>query len=190
MKRLIAAFVIVSALLAGPLAAHAEPMPRDEAAVRLELSRRFIAALQTDQMSSMITQMTTSLTSPQEGLSDAQTQALRRAMATATDEMMSRLFDAMAPIYADIFTLEELNGLVGFYESDIGRSLMAKSYAAAPRVTAVMTAMMPEIMHGMVDTMCKELGCTAQEREQMDAAMAAAGYGAPAASAPASGKRK
>ncbi|CAN5294826.1 hypothetical protein BH09PSE1_BH09PSE1_29320 [soil metagenome] len=199
MKRLIAAFLCGTALLAGPMTVQAEPMAaepiraepmRDEAAVRLELSRRFIAALQTDQMASMLGQMTVAFTPPTEGLNEEQQAALHRATATATTQMTTRLFDAMAPIYADIFTLEELNGLVAFYESDIGRSMMAKSYAAAPRITEVVIGMMPEMMQGMADSMCKDLGCTAQERARMDAAIAASPYGGGGQAAPAPKSRK
>ncbi|WGM48665.1 hypothetical protein KOAAANKH_03571 [Brevundimonas sp. NIBR10] len=162
---------------------------RDEAAVRLELSRRFIAAIQSDQMGAMLGQMTVAFTPPAEGLSDEQQAALRRATAAATAQMSTRLFDAMAPIYADIFTLEELSGLVAFYESDIGRSMMTKNYAAAPRITEVVVGMMPEMMQGMADSICKDLGCTAEERAQMDAAIAASPYGSEnAAPAPASRK--
>ncbi|CAN5282260.1 hypothetical protein BH10PSE1_BH10PSE1_34730 [soil metagenome] len=176
MTRLIAAFLCIAALLAGPMAAAAEPM-RDEAAVRLSLSRRFIAALQSDQMATMLGQMSVAFTPPAEGMTDEQQAALQRATLAAITQMTTRMFDAIAPIYADIFTLEELTGLVAFYESDIGRSMMTKSYAAAPRITEVVMGMMPEMMRGMADSRCKDLGCTAQERARMDAAIAAAGYG-------------
>lgn len=175
MTRLIAVFLCFAALMASPMTAQAEPM-RDEAAVRLSLSRRFIAALQSDQMATMLGQMSVAFTPPAEGLTDEQRNALQRATVNATTQMTTRLFDAMAPIYADIFTLEELTGLVAFYESEIGRSMMAKSYAAAPRITEVVMGMMPEMMQGMADSMCKDLGCTAQERAQMDAAIAASPY--------------
>lgn len=176
MNRLIAVLLCLGALLAGPMMAHAEPM-RDEAALRLSLSRRFIDALQADQMATMLGQVTATLSPPTEGLTDEEAAAIRRATTAMTTEMTGRLLDAMAPIYADIFTLEELNGLVAFYESDIGRSMMAKSYAAAPRITAVVMEMMPEMVQTMVDSMCKDLGCTTQERARMDAAIAASGYG-------------
>lgn len=184
MIRLIIALLFASAVFASPMAASAASLPRDEAQVRLDLSRRFIAALQTDQMTAMIGQVSTSLTPPRAGLTQAQTEAVDRAMVEMTEQMMSRLFDAMAPIYADIFTLEELTGLVAFYESDIGQSMMTKSYAAAPRITAVVLEMMPDIMSGIADSMCKELGCTAKQRADIDAGIAAAGFG-PSAAPPA-----
>ena len=188
MKRLICGGLILVALMAGPLSAHAEgastgasapTVVRDEDAVKLELARRFIAVMQTDQLGAMIGQMTTSMAPTKDGMSQEESDAMRRAIQRAAGEMMPRMFDAMAPIYADIFTLEELTGLLEFYESDIGRSMMRKSYAAAPRLTEAMTAMMPQLMRDMGNTMCKELSCTAQQRAQMQEAMAQAGYGTP-----------
>jgi hypothetical protein len=196
MRKLICCGLVFGALLAGPMAAQAEgaapePAPaavRDEATAKLRLARRFIAAIQTDQMGAMLGQMTTAMTPPRAGMSQAESDAVRSAIQRAGEQMLPRMFDAMAPIYADIFTMEELNGLVDFYESDIGRSMIQKSYAAAPRMTQAMMAMMPELMHDMADTMCKELDCTAEERARMDAAMAQAGFG-PRPSASASSRK-
>ncbi|HEX8470147.1 MAG TPA: hypothetical protein VF633_03460, partial [Brevundimonas sp.] len=111
--------VVLAALTVGPLSAHAEGTSanvpastavRDEAAVKLELARRFIAVMQTDQLGAMIGQMTTSMTPTKDGMSQDESDAMRRAIQRAAGEMMPRMFDAMAPIYADIFTLEELTG--------------------------------------------------------------------------------
>lgn len=182
MIRFMAVLLFVG-VLSGPIAVHAEtPLPaQDETEIKLDLANRFIAAIQTDQMSAMMSQMTLSLTPPREGQTAAENDALRQAMTETTDVMMTRLFDAMAPIYADIFTLEELTGLVAFYESDIGRSMMTKSYAATPRVTALVQAMMPEMVRDMAHSMCDQLSCNEAERASMNAALARSGFAAPPA---------
>ena len=189
MKTLMCAALAGAALLAGPAVLHAEgaePAPpvaavpepiRDEAAAKLRLARRFIALMQTDQMGAMISQMTTAMTPPRAGMSQAQSDAVRHAIQTATEAAMPRMFDAMAPIYADIFTMEELTGLVEFYESDIGRSMISKMYEAGPRMSEAAMSIVPDMMHDMADSMCKELGCSDEERARMDQAMAEAGYG-------------
>ena len=183
MKRLIGCVLLLGALLACPMAVHAQQQDgatvSDDSAARLALSTRFIALLQTDQITEMMSQMTTAITPPRPGLSQAENDAIRTALRRSFRQMMPRIFDAMAPVYADIFTLEELTGLVAFYESDIGRSMMSKSYAAAPRISAIVVGMIPELVHEMAETMCKELDCSAQERAAMDAALAEAGYPRP-----------
>lgn len=182
MRPLLVAIAIAAALLAAPVAAQTEAAaPADDAAVRLELSRRFIAALQAEQMGTMIGQMVTGLTPPTEGMSDAQQASVRAAVVRASTEIMPEMFDAMAPVYAELFSREELTAIVTFYESDVARSMIAKSYAATPRLTEIMVGMMPRIVHRMSDVMCEELQCTAQQRAAMDAELARKGYPRPSA---------
>lgn len=167
----VVAFVVGLSLAGG---ARAQEGPSAE---KLALSERFIAALQTDQMSEMMGQMMTGFMQPQPGLTADEQAALERAMLSTTRTMMPRMFKAMAPVYADIFTLEELKALVDFYEGPLGRSMIEKSYAAGPRVAAAMMEIMPELLHDMADNMCRELECTPEERAQMDAALAQSRYG-------------
>lgn len=177
MKRF-AGFAVLVALLAFPGAATAQETAGNasvstaEAAEKLALSNRFIALLQTDQFSDMYSQMMTSMMSSRGGMTEERSAALGRALSRVSEEMFPRLFSVMAPIYADIFSLDELRTLVAFYESDVGQSMMRKSYAAAPRITEAMTALMPELMSDMVDIMCDETGCTDEERARRRAAVA------------------
>ena len=80
---------------------------------------------------------------------------------------MPALFKAMAPVYAEIFTLQELQALVAFYESDVGRSMVRKSYEATPRVTAVAQQVLPPVLERAMDRLCDRLECSAQERQAM-----------------------
>lgn len=183
MIRPLIALMFAGVVFASPMTANAAP-PRDEAAVRLDLSRRFIEAIQGEQMAASLGQMANSFRPPQAGLSAEEAAAVDRAMIVAMEQGLPRMFDAVAPVYAEIFTLEELTALVSFYESEVGRSLMAKSAAATPRMTEVVMAAMPEVMREMADGMCKELSCSASERSAINASIAAAGFGpAPAPTA-------
>jgi hypothetical protein len=143
-------------------------------ALKLQLANRFIAAMQTEQMGEMISQMSMTLTP--EGLEEASDDELaeyREVVGDMAARMMPRIFDAMAPIYADIFTVEELRALVDFYESDIGQSMMTKTYAAAPRMAEAMQVVMPAIMADMAAAMCERFECSAEELREMKAAMQA-----------------
>jgi hypothetical protein len=84
------------------------------------------------------------------------------------------MFEAVAPVYADIFTLEELQALVAFYQSDVGRSMMSKSYAAAPRIATAIQGILPELMADMGDQLCNRFECTPEQRREVKAAMATA----------------
>ena len=109
-----------------------------------------------------------------EGMSEDEAAKFRAVMGEVTARMMPRMFEAMAPIYADIFTLEELQALVDFYQSDVGRSMVTKSYQAAPRLAEAVQAIMPEIMAEMGNVLCDEFECTAEQRRELKAAMSQA----------------
>ncbi len=150
---------------------------KDEA-VKLQLANRFITLIQGEQMGEMMGQMTGMfLPSNMAGASDAEVAEYRAMMTEISTRMMPRIFGVMAPIYADIFTLEELQALVAFYESDLGRSMMEKSYAAAPRIAVAMQAAMPEIMSDMAVVICDQLKCSAEELREMKAQMRSASGG-------------
>lgn len=143
-------------------------------ALKLQLANRFIAAMQTEQMSGMMGQMATvMLPESLEGASADEVAEYRDVITDMTSRMMPRIFDAMAPIYADIFTVEELRALVEFYESDVGQSMITKSFEAAPRMMEAMEVIMPEVMADMAAAMCERFECSAEELREMKAAMQA-----------------
>lgn len=171
--RLIAGLTMSLLLAAAPLdvmaqeAVAQESVAGDDATERLALSNRFIALIQTDQMSVMFSQMMTTMIPDRQGMTAERSAALQRAMARMSADMFPRLFAVAAPIYAETFSLEELRGLVAFYESDIGQSMMKKGYEAGPRMTAAMMDILPELRNDMADAMCEELSCTAEQRAHM-----------------------
>lgn len=176
MRHLIGGLCMAVTLLAAPGAALADA--RSDEAARLALANKFIMLIQGDEMTATIGQMIEAMIpESDEGLSDSEAADLRAVVVEMTQEMIPRMFQAMAPVYADVFTLEELLGLVAFYESDLGQSLMLKSVQAMPRLNAAALSVMPEMLAGMGDTMCNRLKCTPDERREMKAAMAEAARG-------------
>lgn len=162
-----------SSAVVEPAAVAAPALDAD--AARLALARRFVSAMQGEQMGASLGRMTVEMMPRNENLTDEQNAAIRRAMEESMADLLPRMFDAMAPVYADIFTMEELTALVDFYESDVGRSLMAKSLEAAPRISEIAEAMIPGFVHGMMDNVCKAMECTAAQRQAMDEELARSG---------------
>lgn len=175
MKRLFSGLMLAVAMLAAtPALAQS-----NEASKRLALSHRFIELLQAEQMGTMLGQMVVQMSpSVSDEMSEAEADEFQAMMGEIAADMMPRLFDAMAPVYAEIFTLEELEGLVAFYESDIGQSLLRKNYESAPQIMAAINGVMPQLMLEMGDKMCDHYECTPDQRREMKAAMneAAAAY--------------
>ncbi|MBA4807493.1 DUF2059 domain-containing protein [Brevundimonas sp.] len=148
---------------------------RDDGPERLALANKFISLMQGEELGAALGQMTAMMLPAElEGMSEEEAAEFREVMGEMTARMMPRMFAAMAPIYADTFTLEELQGLVDFYQSDIGRSMVTKSYQAAPRLAEAIQAIMPEIMADMGNVLCDRFECTAEQRREMKAAMAQA----------------
>lgn len=174
MKQLIGGLVIALALLIAPAATAGT---NDVSAQKLALANKFIALIQGEQMGASLGQMTAMMMPRSDTMSAEQSAEFREVMAEATASMLPRMFEAIAPIYADIFTLEELQALVDFYQSDVGRSMISKSYAATPRIGAAIQAIMPELMADMGEQLCNRMQCTPDERLKMKAAMANAAQG-------------
>ena len=177
MKPIIAGLCAALSLWTAP-AAHAQQL-QDEDAIKLALATKIITRVQTQQMTDALGAVVeASLPAVVEGLSEAQSAEIRTLMVDSFSALMPRMFDAMAPVYADVFTIEELRGLNAFYESDLGRALLEKTFVALPRINAASEAVVMEAMPGIMtrvgDRLCVHLKCTPDQRREMKAAMAAA----------------
>ena len=169
MRKLIVALGLVVTLGAAPVAAATQGA--DESAYKLELTERFIAAMQLEQIGDMVANMTTMFLPPSADLSAQEAAELQVFMQDVAGPMTERMLRAMIPVYAEIFTVEELEALVVFYESDIGRSLTRKSYDAAPRIAQAVQAVMPEIMTDMANALCDREGCDEEQRALLAATL-------------------
>ena len=150
-------------MMAAPLSASA----RDEASERLDLAYRFVALMQVEDMAKAMEESFAGLFPATAGMAPGDARAVEETMSEMMQEYMPALFKAMAPVYADIFTLEELRALVAFYESDVGRSMVRKSYEAAPRIGVVAQTVLPPVLERAMDRLCDRLECSAQERQEM-----------------------
>lgn len=92
-------------------------------------------------------------------------------------------WDKLSPIftdvYMDVFTAEELEGLIGFYESDIGKSFLEKQpqlmQATMERMQGLMQEMMMDLQEDMEKIMAGvDAGSLEDDGEPGDAAMPAA----------------
>jgi len=162
MRRLLFVFIGL-VLCAAPLPALAQDADRE---ARLVLAERAVAAMQGEQMTQMVHQMTMAFPPPEfDTMSGAEQIAFEEVMAEVTETMMVRVLEGTAGVYADIFTREELEAMVSFYESDIGQSILTKTYAATPQMIELVRSMLPEMMRDMINGLCDRLGCTPSERD-------------------------
>lgn len=163
MRRFVFALLTLC-LLSTPAGAWAQDADRE---ARLALAERAFAAMQGDQMSEMIHQMSMAFPPPEfDSMSGHEQIAYEEVMAETTISLMERVMAGATDIYADVYTREELEAMVAFYESPIGQSIITKNYALAPQMIELLRSLMPEMMRDVINGMCDRLGCTPEERAE------------------------
>ena len=159
MKRLVVAAFAVLCLAAGPAQA-AEPVKATTSAAAapspkaLALTRRYIAAMHMkDSFRPMMSGLLKSMVEQQASASSLPPE--RRAMvATAVTEafdeslqagMLDKMMEAMVPSMATVFSEDELQALVDFYESPDGQAIVAKMPEFGRVAGAEMMKFVPEM---------------------------------------------
>lgn len=94
--------------------------------------------------------------------------AMKEAMVESSTAVFPAMMDRMAELYADAYTLEELDAIVAFYKSPAGRSMTVKSeQLIATSVPAMMAEFGPALERDMVDRLCAKLSCTAEQKTEI-----------------------
>jgi len=158
MKRFVVAALAVLCLAAGSAQA-AEPVRASTPAVApspkaLALTRRYLAALHMkDNFRPMMNGLMKSMLDQQAASSELkpeQRALVVRAVTEAFDEsmqagMLDRMMEAMVPSMATVFSEDELQALVDFYESPKGQAIVGKMPAFGQLAGVEMMKFMPEM---------------------------------------------
>ena len=174
-------FVIAGAALAGsvfmPTMIQAKVRPEAQQAAasqpsarQLELTRQYINLLMTDQLEGAIREMV-----GDEMANDTSAPALpaedRRFIldltAEMTTDMVPLMVQEMVPVYAAVFTEEELLALIAFYDNPLGRSIADKSIIVMPEANRAIMSVVPQMLEKMALRMCQHYQCTPEELEEM-----------------------
>lgn len=149
----------------GQQAASSQPSAR-----QLELTRQYINLLMTDQLEGAIREMV-----GDEMANDTSAPALpaedRRFIldltAEMTTDMVPLMVQEMVPVYAAVFTEEELLALIAFYDNPLGRSIADKSIIVMPEANRAIMSVVPQMLEKMALRMCQHYQCTPEELEEM-----------------------
>ena len=172
MTAMLAAALAGSALISPPAAAQQVPVAPAAApsARQLDLTRQYINLMMSDQLEDAIRQM---IGDEMEGdasaqsLPDADRRFIMDLTAELTTDMVPQMIEEMAPVYAAVFTEEELLALIAFYGTDMGRSISNKTVMVMPEANRAVMAVIPQMMEKMAQRMCQHYGCTAAELEEL-----------------------
>lgn len=80
------------------------------------------------------------------------------------NRMVVRLMDDMVPVYAELFTEEELRAQIDFYRSPIGRAVAAKSIPLGVGVQEAQTGVLSSFMTELESKYCARFDCGESEQ--------------------------
>jgi len=149
MRLRIVLYLAAAATLFCAFPASAQSAVQSEEQNRLELSRRYYEALNLDAtVRAMLDGMLPAImaNSPNAALlSERQRKAIGEASREATLSILPQLKEATIKMTAESFSTEELAALVDFYESPLGKSIVAKTPAYSARSGELMRDLLPTI---------------------------------------------
>ena len=91
-----------------------------------------------------------------------------------TMALVDKVIQSSAEIYAETFTDEELAGLLAFYQSPTGQSLISKQGVVAQRTLAIVMPLIPSMQRDILDKtfahLCEQQKCTPEMRAKLVAA--------------------
>lgn len=173
----IAAAVLLGAILPAPAVSAQDgqaPAAGAPSARQLELTRRYIDLTMTEQFEDSLRQVIVAqaeIDPNARSLPDADRRFIAELAAELTTDMIPQMLDAMTPVYARTFTEAELEAMIAFYDTPLGKSIIEKTMIAMPEANAAAMSVMPQLMDKMAARMCQYYGCDAAELQAMQGAI-------------------
>ena len=164
MKRLLVLAAAAAMLsVAAPVMASEAPAPAiasedAERAEKLALAERYLTVIQGEKLMNVMMESMVGPMLEDERIPADKREVIREIALESFAVVIPQMMDASIVIYADAFTLEELRGLVAFYESPVGRSLMAKTLMLTQRSNELYGEFIPILQAEMMERMCARLG--------------------------------
>lgn len=88
---------------------------------------------------------------------------VRTVLLESYEAIMPQMMEAYVALYAEAFTVEELEGLVGFYESPVGRALMSRTVMLTQKSGELYTQFVPILEREMMQRLCARMDCDASQ---------------------------
>lgn len=151
--------VLALAMMAG------SAMAQTPSARQLELAKRYVAAIDMQDnyertMQAMLPVLQAQMA--QSGkLTPEQQAKLAQITLEVSGKMVTKMLAKMPTIMAEVFTEAELEGLVRFYESPVGKSLIAKTPEMSAKIAPLMPELMAEMRTEMMSRVCEIATCPA-----------------------------
>lgn len=182
----LAAALSVAAPSAPARAAEApQSAPAEPSARQLELTRRYIDLIMSDQLEGVLREMIGDEVDRDAAMPEEDRAFLVDLTTELMTDMIPRMIDEMVPVYAAAYTEAEMEALIAFYDTEVGRSIAAKAVQLMPEENRAMMSVMPQVLDKMASRMCQHYGCGPGELEVLQREMrAGAGFTSSPAPAP------
>lgn len=93
-------------------------------------------------------------------LTDAQAQAITEAVSESMDDVMHKVIERSAPMYAEVFTEKELQDLSDFYGTPTGKAMIAKMPVLMNRMAPLIQELTPQMIADIQTRMCAKMDCS------------------------------
>lgn len=179
----LAAAMTGAGLAATPVGASVSQQAATAPSARqLALTRRYIDLMMSDQFEDVIRVMIGDETGRDSTLPEEDRRFLVDLTTELATDLIPQMINEMIPVYAAAFTEAELEALIAFYDTEMGRSIAAKNVQVMPEANRAVMSVMPQLLDKMAARMCQHYGCAPGELETLRREMRA---GAGLASSPA-----
>lgn len=160
---LAAVAVLACAAPAAAEVAPTTPVVQDaDQAAKEALVRRYFEVSQFEKiMNAMMEQMMAPMLNDQSIPRD-KIPIVREAVLEGFGNVLPQMMDAYVTQYATAFTREELEQLVAFYESPVGRSIMNKTMVLTRQAGEMIERFSPIMEAEMMRQLCARIDCPAQ----------------------------
>lgn len=169
-KRLLGGAVVALALVAAAAPALAQSAPEVEVRTarpadyeaRAELVRRYFTAIQLDKLMNGVMEQMMAAMADDPRIPEEKQALIRQVASEAFAVVAPQMMEASVEVYAVEFTHDELQQLVTFYESPVGRSLMTKSVMLTQRSNEIFGRFQPILQQEMERRFCARMDCPAE----------------------------
>jgi hypothetical protein len=177
----ILATAIAALAISTASAAWAQPVTEQIPPEKLALAHQLIAATGGEKqmemmMDAMYGAMFRSMSPSVPPSQQALFKSLQQDMQAEMVKTIPTLLDASARIYAENLTDKELQDELAWLQSDSGQSIRRKTPVMMQEMVSVtipiVQKMIPPMMKKVLDNVCEQQHCTAEQRKQMDAVIA------------------
>lgn len=131
----------------------------DDRGRRLELATRFVELSMGEELPRMIDQLIEEELAAAPDMPQDERDWMRRNMPTLTLTMVEDIGRQLGPIYADAFTADELEALIDFYGTPMGRAIATKQFAINANSQDVVAGALLRFLENLETKFCAEFDC-------------------------------